>query len=141
MNKVLDVARYIIKYSNEKDYDIYGLKLYVLLCFVQASFVLKTGNLCFKEPIIKTSNGCIVTEVAKEFGVGGYTLYNTDKVIIKDSWDIERKCFDEACISEEDRKLIRRIVDGTRYYFASQLFMIINSTEKELLDGNEIIFK
>ena len=141
MNKVLDVARYIIKYSNEKDYDIYGLKLHALLYFVQASFVLETGNLCFKEPIIKTLYGCIITEVAKEFGVGGYTLYNTDEVIVKDSWNIERKHFDENCISEEDRKLIQGIVDGTQYYFASQLFMIINSTEKEFFDGDEIIFK
>ena len=141
MNKVLDVARYIIKYSNEKDYYIYGLKLYPLLYFVQASFVLKTGNLCFKEPIIKTSYGCIVEEVAKEFGVGGYSLYNTDEVIVKDFWDIERKHFDENCISERDRKLIQEIVDGTRDYFVSQLFMIINSTEKELFDGDDIIFK
>lgn len=141
MNKVLDVARYIIKYSNEKDYDIYGLKLYALFYFVQASFVLETGNLCFKEPIIKTSNGCIVTEVAKEFGIGGYSLYNTDEVIVKDSWNIERKHFDETCISKEDRKLIQGIVDGTRNYFASQLFMIINSTEKNFLDGDDIIFK
>lgn len=141
MNNVLDIARYIIKYGNKKDYFIYGLKLYALLYFVQASFVLKTGNLCFKEPIIKTSYGCIVEEVAKEFGVGGYSLYNTDEVIVKDSWDIERKHFDENCISERDRKLIQEIVDGTRNYFASQLFMIINSTEKELLDGDDIIFK
>ena len=141
MNKVLDVARYIIKYSNEKDYDIYALKLHALLYFVQASFVLETGNLCFDEPIVKTSYGRIITEVAKEFGVGGYTLYNTDKVVIKDSWDIERKRFDKTCISEEDRKLIQEIVDGTRNYFASQLFMIINSTEKEFLNGDEIIFK
>ena len=141
MNNVLDIARYVIKYSNEKDYDLYALKLHALLYFVQASFVLKTGNLCFDEPIIKTSNGCIVTEVAKEFGVGGYSLYNTDEVIVKDSWDIERKRFNETCISEEDKKLIQEIVDGTRNYFASQLFMIINSTEKEFLDGDEIIFK
>lgn len=141
MNKVLDVARYIIKYSNEKEYDIYGLKLHALLYFIQASFVLETGNLCFDEPIVKTSYGCIITEVAKEFGIGGYTLHNTDEVIVKDSWNIERKRFDEICISEEDRKLIQGIVDGTRCYFASQLFMIINSTEKEFLDGNEIIFK
>lgn len=141
MNKVLDVARYIIKYSNEKNYDLYGLKLHALLYFVQASFVLETGNLCFDEPIIKTSNGCIVTEVAKEFGVGGYTLYNTDKVVIKDSWDVERRCFDETCISGKDRKLIQEIVDVTRNYFASQLFTIINSTEKNFLDGDNIIFK
>lgn len=141
MNKVLNVARFIIKYSNEKDYDIYGLKLHALLYFVQASFVLETGNLCFDEPIVKTLYGCIIAEVAKEFGVGGYTLYNTDEIIVKDSWNIERKHFDETCISEEDRKLIQEIVDGTQYYFASQLFMIINSTEKEFFDGDEIIFK
>ena len=68
-------------------------------------------------------------------------MYNTDEVIVKDSWDIERKRFDETCISEEDKKLIQEIVDGIRNYFASQLFMIINSTEKEFLDGDEIIFK
>lgn len=68
-------------------------------------------------------------------------MYNTDEVIVKDSWNIERKHFDETCISKEDRKLIQGIVDGTRNYFASQLFMIINSTEKEFLDGDEIIFK
>ena len=141
MNKVLDIARYIIKYSNEKDYDICGLKLHALLYFIQASFVVKTGELCFDEPIIKTSNGCIVTEVAKEFGAGGYTLYNTYEVIVKGSWNIERKCFDETCISEEDRKLIQKIIDETRYYFASQLFTIINDIKKEFLDEDEIIFK
>lgn len=141
MNNVLDIARYVIKYSNEKDYDLYALKLHALLYFVQASFVLKTGNLCFNEPTVKTSYGCIITEVAKEFGVGNYSLYGTDEIIVRDSWGIERNHFDETCISEEDRKLIQRIVDGTRYYFANQLFMIINSTEKELLDGDDIIFK
>ena len=141
MNNVLDIARYVIKYSNEKDYDIYGLKLHALLYFVQASFVLKTGNLCFDEPIVKTPYGCIITEVVKEFGGGVYTLYNTDEVIVKNSWNIERKRFDKTYISEEDRKLIQGIVDGTRNYFASQLFTIINSTEKDLLDGDEIIFK
>ena len=40
MNRILDVARYIINYSNEKNYGISNLKLQKLLYFVQAFFLV-----------------------------------------------------------------------------------------------------
>lgn len=41
MNNVLDIARYVIKYSNEKDYDIYGLKITCPTLFCTGKFRLK----------------------------------------------------------------------------------------------------
>ena len=38
MNNVLDVCRYIINYSNKKDYGISNLKLQKILYFIQAFF-------------------------------------------------------------------------------------------------------
>lgn len=50
---VMDVARFIINYSNERDYSISNLKLQKLLYFVQAYYLTSTEEHepCFKEDI------------------------------------------------------------------------------------------
>lgn len=47
---VLDVSRYVIKYSNERDYGISNLKLQKVLYFIQAYFLTNTenGTPCFR---------------------------------------------------------------------------------------------
>ena len=52
MNNVLDVCRYIINYSNKKDYVISNLKLQKILYFTQAFFLMnkENGEPCFTEP-------------------------------------------------------------------------------------------
>ena len=39
--KVLDVCKYVIDYSNEKEYGISNLKLQKILYFIQAYFLIK----------------------------------------------------------------------------------------------------
>lgn len=53
MNNALDVARYVINYSNEKEYGISNLKLQKVLYFIQACYLisdLEQGP-CFSERI------------------------------------------------------------------------------------------
>lgn len=51
MYNVLDVCRYVINYSNDKDYDISNLKLQKLLYFIQAYFLINKNETCFNETI------------------------------------------------------------------------------------------
>lgn len=53
MYYALDVAKYIITYSNQKGYKINNLKLQKLLYYVQAFFLIKTEKACFKEDMAK----------------------------------------------------------------------------------------
>lgn len=48
---VLDIARYVIKYSNDRDYGVSNLKLQKILYFIQAYFLIQTNSPCFKEGI------------------------------------------------------------------------------------------
>ena len=57
---VLDISRYIINYSNVKDYGISNLKLQKILYFVQAYFLIETGSPCFKEKIEAWDFGPVV---------------------------------------------------------------------------------
>lgn len=51
MYGVLDVCRYIINYSNRKDYGVSNLKLQKLLYFIQAYFLINSSENkpCFSE--------------------------------------------------------------------------------------------
>lgn len=48
---VLDVCRYVINYSNDKDYGISNLKLQKILYFIQAYFLISANKKCFEEKI------------------------------------------------------------------------------------------
>lgn len=64
---VLDISRYIIGYSNIKDYEISNLKLQKILYFVQAYFLIQRGLPCFKEKIEAWDFGPVVPVAYKEF--------------------------------------------------------------------------
>ena len=65
MHSALDVARYIINYSNKKDYHISNLKLQKLLYFTQAYYLAFTDSHkpCFPERIEAWNFGPVVPEV------------------------------------------------------------------------------
>ena len=62
MYNVLDICRYVIKYSNEKKYGVSNLKLQKLLYFIQAYFIIKNNDNapCFKEKIEAWNFGPVV---------------------------------------------------------------------------------
>lgn len=62
----LEVARYVIKYSNDKRYGITNLKLQKILYLIQAYFLIK-GKLCFSDRIEAWNFGPVVPTVYREY--------------------------------------------------------------------------
>lgn len=124
MNRVLDVARYIINYSNEKDYGVSNLKLQKLLYLVQAYFLLNSNDVCFEEEIQAWDFGPVVPEAYhefKRFGSGDIppviTYYE-----MKDGFSsLYQYEFNEGVIPESDRNLIAQVIDNFKDYSATDL--------------------
>ncbi|WP_418822096.1 Panacea domain-containing protein [Ruminococcus sp.] len=135
MYNVLDVCRYIINYSNYKNYGISNLKLQKILYFVQAYFLInnKSHKACFKEKIEAWNFGPVVSEAYheyKQYGSGDiptvkfYTEFN-----ISDPWSLKRVPFDDTVISDEDKEMINKVVDKFSKYSATDLVAL---THKQL---------
>lgn len=134
MIPVLDVARYIINYSNEKEYSISNLKLQKLLYFVQAYYLSFTSSHepCFNEEIEAWDFGPVVPIVYHEFKAYGgsdippitsyYKLGSENNI-----WSIRKVPFSKECIREEDQVIIRSIVDKFALYSASALVALTHS--------------
>lgn len=115
MYSALDVASYIIKYSNEKDYGVSNLKLQKLLYFVQAYFLIVLNIPCFYEKIEAWDFGPVVPEVYQSYKqFGGANI----------------PCFENVChdivgdvslIKQKDKKKIEKVVDKFKDYSATDL--------------------
>lgn len=122
---VLDVSRYIINYSNAKDYGISNLKLQKILYFVQAYFLIQTGFPCFKEKIEAWDFGPVIPVAYRAFKgfastdiptINSYIAYDKHKI-----WETERIEFNEGCIDNKDKVLIDKVVDKFSEYSATDL--------------------
>ena len=51
MYSALDIAKYIIDYSYDRNNSVSNLRLQKILYFVQAEFLVATGHPCFEETI------------------------------------------------------------------------------------------
>ena len=134
MIPVLDVARYIINYSNEKNYSISNLKLQKLLYFVQAYYLAFTSSHepCFSDEIEAWDFGPVVPSAYHEFkSFGGgeippvtsyYTLETQNNF-----WSIREVPFDDNCISSDDKKIINDIVDKFSAYSAADLVQLTHN--------------
>lgn len=134
MISALDVARYIINYSNEKNYSISNLKLQKLLYFVQAYYLAFTPSHepCFSEEIEAWDFGPVVPSVYREFkSFGGGDIppvtsyYNLKSE--NNFWSIQEVPYDTNCISKRDKDLINDIVDKFSAYSASELVKITHN--------------
>lgn len=70
---VMDVSKYVIRYSNEKNYGITNLRLQKILYFIQAYFLKIKDEPCFKEDMEAWDFGPVVPCVYqkyKKFGAG-----------------------------------------------------------------------
>lgn len=128
MIPVLDVARYVINYSNKMNYSISNLKLQKLLYFIQAYYLAFTPSHkpCFSEEIEAWNFGPVVPSVYhefKSFGGGDIPYVNSYYKLGNENnlWSIEEVPFDDNCISKEDKKIINDIIDKFSAFSAAEL--------------------
>lgn len=126
MYHAIDVSRFIINYSNEKDYGISNLKLQKVLYFVQAYFLMETEDHspCFSEDIQAWNFGPVVPEVYYEYKQYGSNNIPYIKYYIEfdkqDIWNTRRIDYKNE-IQLEDQNMIKDVVDTLSKYSASDL--------------------
>lgn len=114
MYKVLDICQYIIKYCNEKDYEIANLKLQPLLYYIQLRFLSKKNEKCFEEDVVAWDAFPAVKEAFREYKCyGALHIYNHRTYVVdKDNlFNSHYEKFNENIISEEDKVLINEVIE------------------------------
>lgn len=109
MYDALDVACYIIQRENEQGKTISNLKLQKVLYFVQAEFLVSTGEPCFKDTIEAWDFGPVVPTVYHK-----YKVYGSAQIPAR--W-VEQRDF----ITYKDKIIIDDIVNECSKYSAAQL--------------------
>jgi uncharacterized phage-associated protein len=77
--KALDVAKYIIEYTNSIDKSISNLKLQKLLYYVQANCLVK-GTELFEDELVHWEYGPVVKSVYKELRIYGKNKLDKDSL-------------------------------------------------------------
>lgn len=127
MYNVLDVARYVINYSNERGYGVSNLKLQKLLYFIQAYFLTATDDNrpCFKDKIEAWDFGPVVPNAYREFRqYGSGNIPTIESYVVFDNkniWNSHREVYNPNVIACDDRKMIASVVDEFSRYSASGL--------------------
>jgi len=126
---VMDVARFVINYGNDKGYIISNLKLQKILYFIQVHFLAFTPSHkpCFNEDIEAWNFGPVIPEVYhefKQFGSGKIPPIKEYYDFSNGVWDIKLKSFSEDLIDSKDREIIISMVDLCSQRSASDLVRI-----------------
>lgn len=116
MYKAMDIARYIIGRRSHQNKTMNNLKLQKILYFVQAEFLVTTGQACFSEQIEAWDIGPVVPEV-----------YHNYKVFGSASIPVIEKVPDYVPISEQDMKLIDDMMDKCSKYTSIDLLDITHN--------------
>jgi len=130
MYKVLDICRYVINYSNDKEYGISNLKLQKVLYFIQAYFVAftKEKEPCFEEKIEAWDFGPVVPVAYYEYKQYGSNDIPKVNLILEINFDDIFKSkmvpFDDSVIIKSDKEIINRLVDKFANYSATTLVNI-----------------
>lgn len=130
MNRVLDVARYVVNYSNQQNYGVSNLKLQKLLYLAQAYFLLNNRGRCFSERIEAWDFGPVVPEAYHEFKrFGSGNIPTIDRYWEADTAQarVYQKEYREEAIPPEDRKLISEVVDNFKDYSATALVKLTHN--------------
>lgn len=80
--EALNIANYVVYYSNKNRYSISNLRLQKLLYFIQAYYLYSFGKACFKDEIEAWAFGPVVPNVYhkyKKYGAGSIP-YSFDNV-------------------------------------------------------------
>lgn len=142
MHNAIDIARYIIKYSNEKYYEITNLKLQKLLYFVQAFFLIEKekgyGYPAFSDKIEAWVTGPVVPNVYEEFKYySGINIPHLDEYLTSDPtshWNIKKEKYNDSIISEHDKKGIETMIDYFKNWATNDLIKL-TCNQKPWLDA------
>lgn len=129
MYDVLDICRYIINYSNEKEYGVSNLKLQKLLYFVQAYYLCfsHSKERCFREDIEAWGSGPVVPSAYCEYAAYGcgsipeihsYFVYGTSL------WNTVRVPYSSEMIYKRDKAIIESVVDKFADYSSVDLMQL-----------------
>lgn len=137
MYDVLDVSRYIINYCNDNKIFISNLKLQKLLYFVQAYFLIKKNEACFKEDIEAWTYGPVVPEAYHEFkGYGSNHIPSISSYYQLSIGKTPGKFLDfsEVPVKKDDIKEVDRdLIDVVLKEFSKQSsFNLVEKTHKQL---------
>lgn len=116
MYNVLDVCKYIINFSNEKDYGVSNLKLQKLLYFIQAYFLLNNNGPCFIESIEAWDFGPVIPVAYEKYKQYGSTDIPSTKSNISG--------VNKGCIADCDKKLINKVITKLSNCSATDLVWI-----------------
>ena len=109
----LDISKFIVNYSNEKQLPVSNLKLQKLLYFVFKEYYKKAKEKLFNESFCAWKLGPVVPEVYYEFcAYGGIPIMREYKIDIDDY----------------DREIITKIVDS---YIRYSPYELVNMTHQE----------
>ncbi|MGL4571967.1 MAG: Panacea domain-containing protein [Clostridium sp.] len=119
---VMDVAQFIINYSNEKQFKITNLKLQKLLYYVQGAFLLEKNDVCFDGRIENWRHGPVINEVYQNFK--RYSNKNIDfqekyeSVFIADDFEVlvKTNTYSENPINKKeniyDKSIIKKVIES-----------------------------
>lgn len=131
MYNVLDVCRFVINYSNDRDYGISNLKLQKVLYFIQAYFLITTPEQCFRERIEAWDFGPVVPEAYREYKQFGSSNIPSVSYYVEmnfeDFWNSKVKKYSNEVISDGDKKRIEAVVDRFSDYSATDLVQITHN--------------
>jgi uncharacterized phage-associated protein len=112
---VIDVASYIINYSNQINRPINNLKLQKLLYYVQAAVLVKANHMCFDSKIIAWKFGPAVPEAYHyyaEYGRDDIPNQEAHKDVKLNDKTLRMSYAQPAEIDYMTQKIIRRVVDS-----------------------------
>lgn len=129
----MDIARIIINYSHKKKNPVSNLKLQKLLYYVQAAFLIETGDVCFDNEIICWQHGPVVREVYNRFSSFGAEEIACQNFVIKVKYKdgrfrLEQIPFDDGVVSDMDKQRIYRVVDALLGFNA---WTLVDKTHEE----------
>lgn len=112
---VIDIATYIINYSNEIGSPVNNLKLQKLLYYVQAAALVKANHMCFDSEIIAWKFGPAVPEVYHyyaEYGRDDIPNQEAHKTIKLNDKTLRVSYAQPTEIDYMTQKIIRNVVDS-----------------------------
>lgn len=112
---VIDVASYIINYSNEIGSPVNNLKLQKLLYYVQAAVLVKTNHMCFDSKIVAWKFGPAVPEAYRyyaEYGRDDILSQEAHKTIKLNDKTLRMSYAQPTEIDYMTQKIIRNVVDS-----------------------------
>ena len=113
-----EIARYIIDFSWDNSQAVSNLRLQKLLYFVQAEFLVSTGEACFEDSIHAWNFGPVVPSVYYEYRMFGGTSIP--------SKGTNSRHYD---INKEDKEIINGIVEYCNQFTTSQLVQFTHNQE------------